>query len=69
MAIKVEKLVRTFEFNGVTLPDPNPDFSVEEVRDAYVGTYPDLATAAVEGPKTTSTAQEYTFRRAVGAKG
>lgn len=69
MAIKVEKLAREFVFNGVKLPDPNPDFTVEQVRDMYVGTYPDLATAAVEGPETLNGTMKYTFVRAVGAKG
>jgi PRTRC genetic system protein C len=50
MAIRIERLERLFLFNGVKLPDPNPDFTVEQVRDMYVNTYPELATAAVEGP-------------------
>jgi hypothetical protein len=29
MAVRVEKLERVFVFNGVKLPDPNPEFSVE----------------------------------------
>jgi PRTRC genetic system protein C len=35
----------------------------------YVGGFPELATAAVEGPKTTDRGLEYIFTRAVGAKG
>src|SRR5882762_9294739 len=47
MTVKIEKLERVFLFNGVKLPDPSPDFTVEQVRDTYVNTYPELATAAV----------------------
>jgi PRTRC genetic system protein C len=69
MAVKIEKLERLFVFNGVKLPDPNPDFTMEQVRDMYVNTYPELATAAVEGPTPVDGAMQYTFVRAIGAKG
>ena len=67
--IKVDVLERIFSFNGTVLPDPNPDFTVEQVRDMYVNSYPELATAAVEGPEATGRGLEYKFVRAVGAKG
>lgn len=67
--IKVETLERIFIYNGARLPDPNPDFSVEQVREMYVNAYPELATAAVEGPEATSEGLQYKFIRAVGAKG
>jgi PRTRC genetic system protein C len=69
MAMTIERLERLFVFNGVKLPDPNPDFTVEQVRDMYVNTYPELATAAVEGPTPVNGAMQYTFVRAIGAKG
>jgi PRTRC genetic system protein C len=69
MPIKVEKLERVFLFSGVKLPDPNPEFTVEQVRDIYVNTYPELATAAVEGPSPVAGAMQYTFTRAIGVKG
>lgn len=67
--IKVEPLSRVFVFNGAKLPDPNPSLTVEQVRDVYVNTYPELATAAVEGPSPVNGTMQYTFTRAVGAKG
>ena len=67
--IKVEALERIFTYNGARLPDPNSDFTVEQVRDMYVNAYPELATAAIEGPEATSEGMEYKFVRAVGAKG
>ena len=69
MTLRIEKLERVFMFNGVKLPDPNPDFTVEQVRDMYVNTYPELATAAPEGPTPVDGAIEYKFIRAIGAKG
>jgi PRTRC genetic system protein C len=69
MTVKIEKLERVFLFNGVKLPDPSPDFTVEQVRDTYVNTYPELATAAIEGPSPVDGTMQYVFSRAVGAKG
>jgi len=67
--VKVEALTRVFIYNGVKLPDPGPNLTVEQVRDMYVATYPELATAAVEGPSPVSGAMQYTFTRQVGVKG
>lgn len=67
--VNVEVLQRRFRYQGVVLPDPDPNMSVEQVRDLYVATYPDLATAAVEGPSPVDGWMECTFTRAVGAKG
>jgi PRTRC genetic system protein C len=70
MALEVKALPREFSFNAVRLPDPNPAFSIEQVRDTYVSSYPELATASIEGPEATEKGTiKVTFRRAVGAKG
>jgi PRTRC genetic system protein C len=62
-------LSRCFEFNGVKLPDPNPQLSVEEVRALYAHQYPDIATAVVTGPETVGDKLVYRFTRAIGTKG
>jgi PRTRC genetic system protein C len=67
--IKVQPLPRIFTYNGVTLPDPNPTLAPEQVREMYVPTYPEFTTAAIEGPAATDRGMEYTFIRALGAKG
>jgi PRTRC genetic system protein C len=69
MAVTIEKLERTFLFSGAKLPDPKPTHTVQQVRDIYVNTYPELATAAVEGPTPINGSMQYVFTRAVGAKG
>lgn len=67
--MKVTALTRTFAYAGVALPDPNPNLSADQVRDVYSATYPELATATVEGPETSDGKMLYTFRRAAGMKG
>jgi PRTRC genetic system protein C len=47
MTVKIEKLERVF-VQRVEIARRNPECSVEQVRDVYVNTYPELATAAVE---------------------
>jgi PRTRC genetic system protein C len=67
--INVEPLERSFLYLGTRLPDPDPSMTIEQVRDVYCNTYPELATAAVEGPSPVNGRLEYTYTRAVGAKG
>jgi len=40
----------------------------EQVRDAYTHLYPEIATAAIEGPETVAGKLVYKFVRAIGAK-
>ena len=51
MALTVTKMTRIFQFQGIRLPDPNPEMSVEEVKALYAAQYPELATAIVNGPE------------------
>jgi PRTRC genetic system protein C len=60
-------LSRTFEFNGVRLPDPK--LSVEDVRTLYVHQFPDIATASITGPEAVGDKLRYQFTRAIGSKG
>lgn len=69
MALTVAKMVRTFEFSGIRLPDPNPAMSVDEVKALYAAQYPEPATAVVNGPEAVGDKLRYTFGRAIGSKG
>ena len=69
MAITVQKLLRSFAYNGISLPDPGAELSPEQVRDVYSATYPEITTASIEGPEHKGDRLVYTFRRAVGTKG
>jgi PRTRC genetic system protein C len=65
----VTSLEREFVFDGRTLPDPNPNMSVEQVRDMYIPTHPEITTASVTGPETIDGKLRYTFSRVIGHKG
>jgi PRTRC genetic system protein C len=67
--VKAEVLLREFYYNGVRIPDPGPDLTVEQVRDLLTPTYPEISTASVSGPEDTGSALRYTFSRAIGSKG
>jgi PRTRC genetic system protein C len=69
MTITVQKLQRSFAYNGIALPDPGCELSPEQVRDVYSATYPEITTASIEGPEQKGDRLIYTFRRAVGTKG
>ncbi|XUW93275.1 PRTRC system protein C (plasmid) [Burkholderia sp. M6-3] len=69
MSISIAALVRQFSYNGVALLDPGPAFSPEDVRDLYSAQYPELTTAAVDGPDLSGDVAIYKFVRAAGAKG
>ena len=62
-------LSRIFEFNGVRLPDPAPNLSVEDVRAVYAHQYPDIATAAITGPEAVGDKLRYLFSRSVEIQG
>jgi PRTRC genetic system protein C len=68
-SLKAEVLLREFNYNGVRIPDPAPQMSVEQVRDLLTPTYPEIATATLTGPEDTGTVLRYTFCRAIGSKG
>jgi PRTRC genetic system protein C len=67
--MKVQILQREFIYNGIKLPDPNPQMAVEQVRDLYAAAYPEVTTAAIEGPEAGGDKLVYRFVRAIGAKG
>ena len=63
------ELSRYFEFNGVRLPDINPQLTVEEIQTLYAHQYPDIATATITGPEAVGDKLRYVFARAIGSKG
>lgn len=73
MSLQVTNLKREFKFKKdgtpVTLPDPNPEFSVEEVMQFYSGQYPELTTATMDAPKIEGKSAVYSVKTTVGTKG
>ena len=49
--MKAAPMRREFSFQGLKLPDPNPQMSVEDVRGVLALQYPEIATAAITGPE------------------
>ena len=68
-ALKASTLPREFIFNGSRFPDPDPQMSIEQVRELLTPSYPEIATATVTGPEDTGTSLRYSFSRAIGSKG
>jgi PRTRC genetic system protein C len=67
--IEARTLSRSFRYNGLKLPDPHPRMTAEEVKILYSHQYPELATAAITGPKASGEQMQYSFVRAIGTKG
>jgi PRTRC genetic system protein C len=65
----VTPAIRIFSYQGITLPDLDCRLSPEEVKAAYSTQYPELATAAINGPEAVGDKLRYEFVRAIGAKG
>lgn len=60
---------RIFRYNSIELEDPGPQHDPVDVRNLYSATYPEIVSAAIEGPEKDGDKVVYTFRRAVGTKG
>ena len=68
--MKVETLEREFRYTGgLHLPDLDPKLAVEEVINLYSNTYPEITTAAIEGPEVIGNKLVYRLTRAIGTKG
>jgi PRTRC genetic system protein C len=67
--LKISSLPREFVFNGSRIPDPDPQMSIDQVRDLLSPSYPEIATATLTGPEDTGTSLRYSFSRAIGSKG
>jgi PRTRC genetic system protein C len=60
---------RKFSYNGMELPDPDPSMEVNQVKELYTATYPELNNASTTGPEKVGDDEVYKFSKAVGAKG
>lgn len=73
MALEVTNLERVIEYKKnntpITLSDPNPELSINEVAQFYSGQYPELTTATIEGPKIEGNKAVYSAKTTVGTKG
>ncbi len=67
--MKIQVVERDFVYHGAVLADPNPRFSIEEVRSFYATQFPELTNAAITGPENVGERLRYSFERAIGSKG
>lgn len=65
----MKELTRVFKHGSAELPDPNPTLRAEDVRDIHAIQYPELATAAIEGPVVREGKRIFTYSTKVGTKG
>ncbi len=65
----MKTLTRVFKHGSAELPDPNSTLTPEDVRDVHSIQYPELATAALEGPVTEGDKLVFTYSTRVGTKG
>ena len=66
--LKTSSPPREFVFKGSRIPDPNPNMSIDQVRDLLTPSYPEIASATLTGPEDTGTSLRCTFCRAIGSK-
>lgn len=69
MTIAIAAIARVFAYNGVELPDIDPNMSPDEVRDVYSAQYADLTTAQVLDHGISGKEHRFEFRKSVGDKG
>ncbi|MEC4718309.1 PRTRC system protein C [Noviherbaspirillum sp. CPCC 100848] len=67
--LAITTVTRVFNYCGIALPDPNPAYTPEEVKEHYTAVYPELVNASVEGGDFDGTNQAFAFRRGTGTKG
>lgn len=67
--MQIANITRRFSYNGRELPDPGAALNAKQVLEVYTNTYPELMSAAIEGPVLEGGVETYTFVRAVRDKG
>lgn len=65
---KVEVVTREYLFKKIKLQDPDPAFSDDQVRNYYIGTYPDMLNTKVSITKKNGK-EIREFRPKVGSHG
>lgn len=64
-----EAAPRVFNFNGMELPDPDPEMSPEDVKAMYAPMYPEITNATISGPEIVGGKRIFKFTREIGTKG
>lgn len=65
----IQNLQRNFKLKDQILPDPNPNFTEDEVRQFYADEYPELTNASIKAPEYQEDKVIYEFESNLGSKG
>ena len=65
----ITALKRVFVVDGTRIDDPNPSWTIDEVRKFLMAEYPELTNADVEGPTYEEDCAVYEFSGKIGGKG
>ena len=72
MPLEVTNVKRVFSVKinnkKIDLPDPNPEFTVEEVLQFHSTQYSELTTCTIDGPILEEDRAKYEFKTTVGTK-
>ena len=68
MALKTISLQRSFYLEGRRFADPNPSYTIEEVRAHYAGIHPELNNSTYT-EEITDKEHKITFSTSIGHKG
>ena len=70
MAFEVNGLNRIFVYKGNKLEDPADSMSLEQVKDFFTATYPELNNSSISAPEVVGEKLQYTFaEKSLGTKG
>ncbi len=74
MALQIMGVDRQFKLKSkgkdIMIPDPNPNFTPEEVMNFLSNRYPELTTSTLVGPNVKDDGTvEYEFKTTIGTKG
>lgn len=66
---KIKQVTRSFEYNGIRLPEINSTMTVDETKEHYAATFPELANATAEVGAIHDGKQIIRFTKSIGTKG
>ena len=66
---KILRIIQVSTTLSTYMPDPDPSLGIEAVISIFASTYPEITTAAVNGPEVVDGKQVYTLQKAIGTKG
>lgn len=69
MSLQIAPVKRVFQYQGMQLPDIDPELTPEEIRDVYSAQYGELTTAQIIDAGVEEGVHRYEFQRKVGEKG